>query len=132
MTSLLPVILGDTISHSLTLFVVSPGRRGRNAAHFLECDEMQPLFHHRRARARIQEKGDVLVKAPPVPFHGSPPSLNEPRFQLAKHPSARRPLSVTIDPTPDPRQLTGRTLFFSTNSPSCMLVTITVPLSKYG
>ena len=29
-------------------------------------------------------------------------------------------------------QLTGRTLFFSTNSPSCMLVTITVPLSKYG
>ena len=30
------------------------------------------------------------------------------------------------------RQLTGRTLFLNTNSPSCMLVTMIVPLSKYG
>jgi len=39
---------------------------------------------------------------------------------------------VALATHPDPGQLTGRTLFFSTNSPSCMLVTITVPLSKYG
>ena len=42
--------------------------------------------------------------------------------------SDRDPLNTS----PRPPQLTGRSLFFSTNNPSCMLVTITVPLSKYG
>ena len=31
-----------------------------------------------------------------------------------------------------PTQLTGRSRFFRMNRPSCMLVTMTVPLSKYG
>ena len=35
----------------------------------------------------------------------------------------------TNPPGRDP-QLTGRTLLFRMNSPSCMLVTITVPLGK--